>query len=60
MSWRQRRQHAGHARGPVDPEDLPDDKHRVLKRAQRLEAWSLAYLGRPSSSSTSRWARPRP
>ncbi|QQR42783.1 cation transporter [Myxococcus xanthus] len=44
MSWRQRRQRAGHARGLVDPEDLPDDKHRVLKRAQRLEAWSLAYL----------------
>ncbi|MFP2957112.1 cation diffusion facilitator family transporter [Myxococcus sp. 1LA] len=44
MSWRHGKQHDGHGRGPVDATDLPDDKHRVLKRAKRLETWALLYL----------------
>ncbi|WP_426753963.1 cation diffusion facilitator family transporter [Myxococcus sp. Y35] len=39
MSWRQRQRS-----GAADEDDLPDDKRSVLKRAQRLEAWALAYL----------------
>src|SRR5690606_10808117 len=29
---------------PVDPFDLPPEKLQVLKKARRLEGWTLAYL----------------
>lgn len=44
MSILPRKLRAARARHPVDPQDLPEDKQRILRRARRLEAWSLVYL----------------
>lgn len=34
---------------PADPFDLPPDKERVLKKARRLEIWTLIYIASSSS-----------
>ncbi|MFP2907279.1 cation diffusion facilitator family transporter [Pyxidicoccus sp. 3LFB2] len=44
MKWLPRKSRAGTGPSNGDTEDLPPDKQRVLKRAQRLEAWTLVYL----------------
>ncbi|WP_164020875.1 cation diffusion facilitator family transporter [Pyxidicoccus trucidator] len=44
MRWLPKKLRADTALSHGDTSDLPPDKKHVLKRARRLEAWSLVYL----------------